>query len=317
GHQPLSNEDETIWIVFNGEIYNHLELRKFLIEKGHQFKTRSDTEVIIHLYEEFGHACVERLNGMFAFAIWDQNVQQLFLARDRMGIKPLYYWHGANSFAFASEIKALFRHKLIRPTFNLEVLTEYLIYRCPSGPGTFFNEILSLEPGHILLWKHGSVQLNKYWHMNFGHEADKRPIQETIEELDHLLADSVRMRLMSEVPLGTYCSGGVDSSLLTAYAARQHDGRLNTYSVGFEEPEFDESSFSEKVARRFGTAHHKLVVDEQTYANVLPKAIWLLESPLNHAHSVQLYLLSKLAKESVTVMLTGEGSDELFGGYPR
>jgi len=317
GHQPMPNEDHTVWIVFNGEIYNFREMREFLIKKGHTFTTRSDTETIVHLYEQFGPKCVEQLNGMFAFAIWDQNAQQLFLARDRMGIKPLYYWIGDSSLVFASEVKALLGYEPIETALNVDVLPEYLLFRYPSGDSTFFRGIRSLEPGHTLLWDQGGVKVSQYWFMKFRQQEDDRPLKEHVEELDTLMADSVRLRLMSEVPLGTYCSGGVDSSLITAYAAKLNGGNLNTFSVGFEEREFDESLYATKVATLYGTVHHQLVVNEETYVNALPKAIWLLESPLNHAHSVQLYLLSKLAKETVTVMLTGEGSDELFAGYPR
>jgi len=304
GHQPMPNEDHTVWIVFNGEIYNFRELREFLIKKGHTFTTRSDTETIVHLYEQFGPTCVEQLNGMFAFAIWDQNAQQLFLARDRMGIKPLYYWMGDSSLLFASEVKALLGYEPIETALNVDVLPEYLLFRYPSGDSTFFRGIRSLEPGHTLLWDQGGLKVSQYWFMKFRQQEDDRPLREHVEELDTLMADSVRLRLMSEVPLGTYCSGGVDSSLITAYAAKLNGGNLNTFSVGFEEREFDESLYAAKVAALYGTVHHQLVVNEETYVNALPKAIWLLESPLNHAHSVQLYLLSKLAKETVTVMLT-------------
>ena len=317
GHQPMSNEDQTVWIVFNGEIYNYRELRQFLIQKGYNFRTQSDTETIVHLYEEFGPACVEKLNGMFAFAIMDHNRQELFLARDRMGIKPLYYWIGDGTIVFGSEIKSLLAYEPIQAALNTKVLSEYLVFRLLSGDRTFFRGIRSLEPGHTLLWKQGGLKVSKYWIMKFKEEEDDRSLQERVGELDDLMADSVRIRLMSEVPLGTYCSGGVDSSLLTAYAAKQYGENLNTFSVGFEEAEFDESPYAKKVSALCGTVHHQLVVNEKTYVDALPKAIWLLESPLNHAHSVQLYLLSRLAKETVTVMLTGEGSDELFGGYPR
>ena len=317
GHQPMSNEDQTIWITFNGEIYNYRELADFLVQKGHTFRTRSDSETIIHLYEQLGPSCVERLNGMFAFGIWDQKAQRLFLARDRMGVKPLFYWLGDASIVFASEIKALLAYPPIQPTLNLEALPEYFAFRYLGGERTLFTGIRSLEPGHTLLWEQGNLRLNKYWFMRFRQEEDSQSIQDRTEELDRLLGDSVRIRLMSEVPLGTYCSGGVDSSLITAYAARQNGNTLNTFSVGFEEPEFDESSYARKVSTTVGTAHHQLVVTERTFADTLPQAVWLLDSPLNHANSVPLYLLSRLAKQTVTVMLTGEGSDELFGGYPR
>jgi len=318
GHQPLSNEDGTIWIVFNGEIYNYRELRVLLEAKGHVFRTQSDTETIVHLYEQFGQACVEHLNGMFAFAIWDQTRRELFLARDRMGVKPLYVWHAAGAFVFASEMKGILEYPEVRRELNAEVIPDYLVFRYPSGNQTFFRDILTVEPGHTLTWKQGKVSVTKYWQLQLHKDSRSHvSADRLVAELDTLLEDAVRIRLMSEVPLGTYCSGGVDSSLLTAYCAKHSSGKLNTFSVGFEEEDFDESRYARMVSQRYGTAHHQLVVTEQTYADAFPKAVWLLESPLNHAHSVQLHLISKLAKESVTVMLSGEGSDELFGGYPR
>ncbi len=318
GQQPLSNEDGTVWIVFNGEIYNYRELRVLLEAKGHVFRTNSDTETIVHLYEQFGQACVEHLNGMFAFAIWDQTRQELFLARDRMGVKPLYVWHAAGAFVFASEIKAILEYPRVRRELNTEVIPDYLVFRYPSGNQTFFKDILTVEPGHTLIWKQGEVSVRKYWQLQLDEESSSpASVDQLVGELDTLLEDAVRIRLMSEVPLGTYCSGGVDSSLLTTYAAKHTRGTLNTFSVGFEEEDFDESRYAQMVSQRCGTAHHQLVVTEQTYMDVFPKAVWLLESPLNHAHSVQLHLISKLAKNFVTVMLSGEGSDELFGGYPR
>jgi len=318
GHQPLSNEDGTVWIVFNGEIYNYRELRLQLEAKGHQFHTNSDTETIVHLYEELGHACVQHLNGMFAFAIWDQARQELFLARDRMGVKPLYFWHGVGAFVFASEMKAIIEHPGVKRELNAEVIPDYLVFRYPSGNSTFFRDIHVLEPGHTLVWRQGEVSIRKYWQLqlNEGAAVSSNAAQ-LVEELDGLLEDAVRIRLMSEVPLGTYCSGGVDSSLLTTYAAKHATGMLNTFSVGFEEEDFDESRYAQMVSSKCGTTHHKLVVNERAYVASLPKSVWLMESPLNHAHSVQLHLISKLAKQFVTVMLSGEGSDELFGGYPR
>jgi asparagine synthase (glutamine-hydrolysing) len=317
GHQPISNEDVTIWIVFNGEIYNYPELRANLVNKGHRFRTNSDTETIVHLYEEFGPACVEHLNGMFAFAIWNGNTQGLFLARDRMGVKPLYYWQGKGIFIFASEIKSLLTHDEVSSTPSLDALGQYLSFRYPPGDRTMFDGIRSLEPGHTLIWEEGEVRISKYWHMRFTPQADSKRVEESIEELDWLLNDAVRIRLMSEVPLGTYCSGGVDSSLITAYAARNLNSTLNTFSVGFEDPAYDESFFAKKVSAVLGTNHHPLVVTEKDFTEALPRAIWLHDSPLNHPNSVPIYLLSQMAKCTVTVMLSGEGSDELFAGYPR
>lgn len=318
GQQPLSNEDGSVWIVFNGEIYNYRDLRTVLEGKGHSFRTNSDTETIVHLYEEFGQDCVNYLNGMFAFAIWDEIRESLFLARDRMGVKPLYIWRGAGTFLFASEMKAILDYPAVQRELNVDALPEYLVFRYPTGNRTFFKDIVTLEPGHSLLWKQGEISLKKYWqHQPSSSAWTPSSLEEATRQVDTLLENAVQIRLMSEVPLGTYCSGGVDSSLLTTYAAKHATGTLNTFSVGFEEREFDESRYAEMVSRRCGTAHHRLRVTEQTYKEVLPYAVWLLESPLNHAHSVQLHLISKMAKSFVTVMLSGEGSDELFGGYPR
>jgi asparagine synthase (glutamine-hydrolysing) len=317
GHQPLSNEDGSLWIVFNGEIYNHESLRQRLVSKGHSFKTRSDTEAIVHLYEEYGPACVEHLNGMFTFAIWDKRARQLFIARDRMGVKPLYYWQAQGVFVFASEIKSLLAWDFVKASLRKESIPEYLVFRHLSGDRTFFENIRTLEPGHHVTLSASGMRMHRYWHLPFDREAGRANLDDRVEELDHLLQDSVRLRLMSEVPLGTYCSGGVDSSLVTAYTSRLTTTSLNTFSVGFEDPDFDESEQARLAARVCGTTHHPLTVTEQMFADTLPQAIWFHDQPLNHANSVPILLLSRLAKKSVTVMLSGEGSDELFGGYPR
>jgi asparagine synthase (glutamine-hydrolysing) len=317
GHQPLSNEDGSLWIVFNGEIYNHESLRQRLIDKGHTFRTRSDTEAIIHLYEEYGPACLEHLNGMFAFAIWDRRTRQLFLARDRMGVKPLYYWQGQGAFVFGSEIKSLLAWDFVRTSLRSEAIPEYLVFRHLTGDHTFFESVRTLEPGHCMTLSAAGTVKHRYWHLPFGDESARTSLDDRVEELDHLLQDSVKLRLMSEVPLGTYCSGGVDSSLVTAYTSRLTTTALNTFSVGFEDPDYDESEQARLAARVCGTTHHPLTVSEQMFADTLPQAIWFHDQPLNHPNSVPILLLSRLAKKSVTVMLSGEGSDELFGGYPR
>ena len=317
GHQPLSNEDDSLWIVFNGEIYNHERLRRLLMGKGHTFKTRSDTEAIVHLYEEYGPDCVDHLNGMFAFAIWDRRARRLFLARDRMGVKPLYYWQGQGVFLFASEIKSLLAWEHVRASIRSECIPEYLVFRHLGGNRTFFEGIRTLEPGHCMMVSDSGTQKRRYWHLPFNHEPDRTTLADRVEELDHLLEDSVKLRLMSEVPLGTYCSGGVDSSLVTAYTAGLTSTALNTFSVGFEDPELDESEQARLASRVCETAHHPLTVTEQMFADTLSQAIWFHDQPLNHANSIPILLLSRLAKKSVTVMLSGEGSDELFGGYPR
>jgi asparagine synthase (glutamine-hydrolysing) len=317
GHQPLSNEDGSLWIVFNGEIYNHESLRQRLIGKGHTFRTRSDTEAIVHLYEEYGPDCLEHLNGMFAFAIWDRRARRLFLARDRMGVKPLYYWQGQGAFVFGSEIKSLLAWDFVRTSLRSEAIPEYLVFRHLTGDHTFFEGIRTLEPGHCMTLSAAGTVKHRYWHLPFGDESARASLDDRVEELDHLLQDSVKLRLMSEVPLGTYCSGGVDSSLVTAYTSRLTTTALNTFSVGFEDPDYDESEQARLAARVCGTTHHPLTVSEQMFADTLPQAIWFHDQPLNHPNSVPILLLSRLAKKSVTVMLSGEGSDELFGGYPR
>ena len=317
GQQPMSNEDGSLWIVFNGEIYNYEPLRRDLLGRGHAFKTKSDTETILHLYEERGPDCVEQLNGMFAFAIWDRPSRQLFLARDRMGVKPIYIWRGGGVFLFASEIKALFAWDFLRPELRRECIPEYLVFRHLAGERTFFEGIHSLPPGHTMLVSPTGTQTRRWWHLPFTQDQDEEPLARRAEELDQLLADSVKLRLMSEVPLGTYCSGGIDSSLITAYTARLTTTGLNTFSVGFEDPVFDESQFARLASRVCKTTHHPLTVTEEMFTESLPESIWFHDQPLNHANSICILLLSRLAKQTVTVMLSGEGSDELFGGYPR
>ncbi|HEU5180641.1 MAG TPA: asparagine synthase (glutamine-hydrolyzing) [Candidatus Polarisedimenticolia bacterium] len=317
GQQPMSNEDGSLWIIFNGEIYNYEPLRRDLLARGHVFKTRSDTETILHLYEERGPDCVDQLNGMFTFAIWDRRSRQLFLARDRMGVKPLYLWRGAGVLLFASEIKALFAWDFVRPELRRDCIPEYLVFRHLAGERTFFEGIRTLEPGHTMLVSASGTRTRRWWHLPFTQDKDDEPLDRRAEELDQLLADSVKLRLMSEVPLGTYCSGGIDSSLITAYTSRLTTTELNTFSVGFEDPGFDESRFARLASQICKTKHHPLTVTEEMFSGALPESIWFHDQPLNHANSICILLLSRLAKQSVTVMLSGEGSDELFGGYPR
>ena len=318
GHQPMSNEDDSLWIAYNGEIYNYEPLRRDLAARGHVFKTRSDTETILHLYEERGPDCVEQLNGMFAFAIWDRRSRQLFLARDRMGVKPLYYWRGGGVFLFASEIKALFAWDFVRAALRSDCIPEYLVFRHLAGERTFFEGIHSLEPGFTMTVSAAGTRTHRWWNLPFTQDQDESTLGERAEELDQLLGDSVKLRLMSEVPLGTYCSGGVDSSLITAYTSRlTAAGQLNTFSVGFDDSTFDESEYARQASRLCNTIHHPLTVTEEMFAGTLREAIWYHDQPLNHANSVCILLLSRLAKQTVTVMLSGEGSDELFGGYPR
>lgn len=317
GHQPMTNEDGTLWIAYNGEIYNFKPLREELIKKGHIFRTNSDTEVILHLYEEKGPACVNELNGMFAFAIWDKNSRTLFMARDRMGKKPLYYAATREAFLFSSEIKSLFKSGLLKAECNAHTLAEYFLFRHVSGENTMFNGVKNLLPGHTLTLKDGVIEIKKYWSLFPAMQRNGIPFAEAEEHLSYLIQDAVKIRMVSDVPLGTFCSGGVDSSLVTAIAAKSVGHPINTFSVGFHEHDWDETSYAQMVSKQYGTIHHEIKLSNQEFAELLPKMIWHNDEPLNFANSVQMYAISKLAKEYVTVVLTGEGSDELFAGYPR
>lgn len=317
GHQPMTNEDGNLWIVYNGEIYNFKQIREELVKRGHIFKTNSDTEVILHLYEEKGPDCVKELNGMFAFAIWDKRKKELFLARDRMGIKPLYYVETEDGFAFSSEIKSLFQSGIIHAECNDEAIVEYFVFRDVSGQNTLFRGIKSLLPGHTLLFKEKCITINQYWSVFSEKENEEVSLNYAEEELSHLIQDAIKIRLMSEVPLGTFCSGGIDSSLVTAIAAQQVNHPINTFSVGFYEKDYDESPYAKIVSEQYGTNHHTIKLNNKEFCELLPRMIWQNDEPLNFANSIQIYAISKLAKEHVTVVLTGEGADELFAGYPR
>ena len=317
GHQPMTNEDGSLWIVFNGEIYNFQALRERLVGKGHQFKTKSDTEVILHLYEEEGAECARSLNGIFAFAIWDSRNQSLFLARDHMGVKPLYYAVTEEAFVFASEIKSIVDSGYVEPRCRDDGVFEYFVFRHVSGERTLYRDVNCLLPAHTLLLKNGGVRIDQYWSPYPARAERPTSLAGAAEQLTTLIQDAVRMQMVSDVPLGTFCSGGVDSSLITAFAARLTEKRINTFSVGFHEHDYDETQFARLVSAQYGTNHHELKLGNEEFADLLPKMIWHNDAPLNFANSIQIYAISKLAKEFVTVVLTGEGADELFAGYPR
>lgn len=317
GRQPMTNEDGSLWIVYNGEIYNFKTLREDLLKKGHFIRSHSDTEVILHLYEEKGSACVDDLNGMFAFAIWDKNKRTLFMARDRMGEKPLYYVLTNEVFLFSSEIKSLFKSGHLKAECNESSLYEYFLFRHISGEGTMFNGVKNLLPGHTLTLKDGALEIKRYWSPFPIYSRNEMKFEEATEHLSHLLQDAVKIRMVSDVPLGTFCSGGVDSSLVTAIAARSVNHPINTFSVGFHENDYDETSYARMVSKQYRTNHHEIKLDNKEFADLLPKMIWHNDEPLNFANSIHIYAISKLAKEYVTVVLTGEGADELFAGYPR
>ena len=317
GHQPMHGSDPRYWIVFNGEIYNYRDLRRELEQRGHRFHTESDTEVIVNAYAEYGAECVQHLNGMFAFAIWDIQTRDLFLARDRLGVKPLYYHDSPEGFVFASEIKAILASGLIGAAVDSERVWEYFLYRGISGENTLFSGIRSLLPGHWMRVNADGCEIHQFW----THRRTEFPVpcrlEDSVSRLDELLTDAVRIRLMSEVPLGTFCSGGVDSSLVTAMAARHLGEGVNTFSVGFSDAAYDETHYARIVAQQYKTHHHELVIENADFAANLEQLVWLNDEPLHFANSVQIYAISRLAKQFVTVVLTGEGADELFLGYPR
>ena len=317
GHQPMMSTDDDLCVVFNGEIYNYRELRRELEARGHVFRTQSDTEVLLYGYREWGERCPEHLNGIFAFALWDKRNQRLFLARDHMGIKPLYYYHGARSFVFSSEVKSLFASGEVTARCNVSALPEYFAFRQVAGERTLFEDIKSLLPGHCMTVVDGAATVSQYW-SPLGHAPrPARRLHESVDELDALLTDAVSMQMMSDVPLGTFCSGGIDSSLVTALCARVAGRSIDTYSVGFHESAYDETNYARMVSRQYATNHHELRLSNEEFAERLPKMVWHNDEPLNFPNSVLIQALSELAKRRVTVVLTGEGADELFAGYPR
>ena len=318
GQQPMSTECGRATIVFNGEIYNYRELRESLNQRGVKFRTQSDTEVILQLYAELGESSFSLLNGIFAFSIWDAPRRRLVLARDRLGIKPLYYARDEQGLAFASEIKSLFRSGIVSARLDAGAVPEYFLFRSVAGERTLFEGVRSLLPGHFLIVSAEGASLQRYAPNRVSQETTAFQSFETaVDRLDEVLQSAISRQMVSDVPLGTFCSGGIDSSLVTAIASKHSREPINTYSVGFDEPEFDESQFAEAVSRHCRTRHHRLNVCAEDFAALLPDLIWQYDQPLNFANSIQIFALSKLAKEEVTVVLTGEGADELFGGYPR
>jgi asparagine synthase (glutamine-hydrolysing) len=317
GHQPMCNEDGTVWVVFNGEIYNHADLRPELIAQGHRYRTRSDTETILHLYEACGEALVERLRGMFAFALWDTVRRRLVLARDRLGIKPLYYAVADGQLMFASEIKALIAGGW-RPRFNEAVLPEFLANRYVSGDETFFKGVRKLAPGHVLSWSSGGgLRASRYWRLPAPATVDPgTSLNDEAATLRESLRGAVTRHLMSDVPLGVFLSGGLDSSALAALAT-EVSGPLQTFSVGFREESANELPYARAVARAIGAEHREVHVTPGEYFEALPDLVWRQDEPLAFTSNVPLYFVSRLAQPHVKVVLTGEGADELFLGYNR
>ena len=325
GHQPMPNETRSVWLIYNGEIFNHADVRPELELAGHRYTNRSDSETIIHAYEQYGPDSVTRFRGMFAFALWDAGNRTLFCARDRLGIKPFYYYWDGRVFAFASEIKALLEHPAISADFDESLLSEYLGFGYVSEERTFFRNIRKLMPGHHLRLDVRSPQpqpkIERYWDVPLPSENRQnvtcRSDAEWIAETRRRLEETVRMRLMSDVPLGMFLSGGVDSSAIAALIKRMTDGPVKTFAVGYKEAQFSELSYAAEVARAIGTEHHEVVIGMDEFFDALPDLVWHEDEPITWPSSVSLYFVSKLAAEQVKVVLTGEGSDELFGGYER
>ena len=320
GQQPLSNEDGSVWISFNGEIYNHADIRRDLEARGHVYRTRSDTETIVHAYEEWGDACVERLRGMFAFAIWDAASRRLLLVRDRLGVKPLYWCRAGDVLLFGSEIKALLASGLVSAEANYAVLSEVLGTRYTSGEETLFRGIHKLLPGHMLAFSRGRVQVRKYWDVperDRGTADGPATSHDVVSTFRSLLEESVRLRLMSDVPLGMFLSGGLDSSAIAAIMAKLVDRPIQTFSVAFREHAFSELEYSREVARAIGAEAYEVVIDDRDFFGALPSLVWHEDEPIAHPSSVPLYFVSALARRHVTVVLTGEGSDELLAGYGK
>ena len=318
GHQPMSNETGDIWIVFNGEIWNYKTLRKELIEKGHHFRTNSDTETIVHAYEEYGVDCIARLHGMFGLAIWDGPRRRLFLARDRLGKKPLYYTRVDGNLLFASEIKALLCHPQVKREADVQALADFLSVRYVPAPATLFANIYKVLPGHWLLCENGTLREECYWDFTFS-KTERRPVDEYIRGIREHIDRAVGERLMADVPLGAMLSGGVDSSIVTGIMSQLMTQPVKTFSVGFDVPEsqYNELPYARLVSQHFGTEHHELVVKRSDLTDYWPLLTWHRDEPVSEPSDLGVYLISKLARQHVSVVLSGEGGDELFAGYPK
>jgi asparagine synthase (glutamine-hydrolysing) len=316
GHQPVSNEDGTVQIIFNGEIYNYQELRAFLLSKGHVFKTQSDTEVIVHLYEEFGPPCVEKLRGMFAFAIWNENTKTLFLARDRVGIKPLYYCLTDTSLVFASEIKAILADPSVAREIAPEMIDRFLTFLYVPGQETLLKGIRKLAPGHYLLVKDGKAVVEQYWDLRFAETTRSQSLKDAEADLTSLLAEAVELHMIADVPVGVLLSGGVDSTGVLSLAAHGTDKAISSFTVGFSGGEVaDERPYARLAAKTFGTRHYEMTISADDFAAFLPQYVWHMEEPVCEPPAIALYYVSKLARSHVKVLLSGEGGDEAFAGY--
>jgi asparagine synthase (glutamine-hydrolysing) len=315
GDQPVYNEDRTVAAVFNGELYNFTGLRDELLAKGHRFTSHSDTECLVHLYEEFGDDLVHRLRGMFAFAIWDARRRRLLLARDRVGKKPLFWRQDGHSLSFGSELKSLVQDPAVRREVDLVALHHYLTYQYVPAPWSIYRGVHKLPPGHLLVWQDGAVELRRYWRL----DCAPRPVDSVdaaAERLRELLVEAIRIRMVSERPLGAFLSGGVDSSAVVAAMARHTSGPVKTFSIGFDDGRFDERRYARMVAERYGTDHHELVVTPSAL-DILPELAWHFDEPFADSSAIPSFYVARLSREHVTVVLNGDGGDECFGGYRR
>jgi asparagine synthase (glutamine-hydrolysing) len=317
GRQPISNEDETVTIVFNGEIYNYRDLQAQLRAQGHQLATNSDTETIVHLYEEHGSHCVDPLRGMFSFALWDDREKKLFIARDRVGKKPLYYSvTRQGTLVFGSELKSLLRHPEVTREINPEAIDAYFSLGYVPDPLAIFQNIEKLPPGHHLTFERGRLSVERYWDFKYESNGNGHKAADYLEELRALLDESVKLRLVSDVPLGAFLSGGIDSSTVVGLMARHMDQPVKTFSIGFNEDSFNELKYARLTAERFGTEHHEFFVTPDV-CDVVDELAWHFDEPFADSSAIPTYVVSKLAREHVTVVLTGDGGDELFAGYTR
>jgi asparagine synthase (glutamine-hydrolysing) len=316
GHQPLSNEDGTVWIVFNGEIYNYRELRASLLARGHDFKTQTDTECIVHLYEEMGSQCLEKLRGMFAFAIWDQKAKTLFLARDRVGIKPLYYYLDNSALIFASEIKAILADPTVRREIDAANIDRFLTFHYLPGEDTLLKGVRKLAPGTCLSVRNGRPEFRQYWDLKFSKSTIEPGLERSERDLRDLLTESVELHMIADVPVGILLSGGVDSSGVLSLASGLTDKPTSSYTVGFSDSAVaDERPFARLAASAYNSDHHEITISASDFADFLPQFVWHMEEPICEPPAIALYYVSKLARQFVTVLLSGEGGDEGFAGY--
>jgi asparagine synthase (glutamine-hydrolysing) len=316
GHQPISNEDGSIWVIFNGEIYNYQDLRTELLAKGHTLKTKTDTEVLVHLYEEYGPQMVEKLRGMFGFALWDSATETLFLARDRVGIKPLYYCLTDRFLSFGSEIKAILADPDVQREVDPAVIDRFLTFYYVPGNETLFKNIFKLAPGSYLLARRGKVQVQQYWDLNFGPKPSSLDLQTAQDQLTELLEETVRLHMISDVPVGFLLSGGVDSTAMMSFAAGKTDQPISSFTVGFGGSDIvDERPYARLAAERFGSRHYEMTIQASEFSDFLPAYVWHMEEPVCEPPAVALYYVSKLASQYVKVLISGEGGDEAFAGY--